>query len=83
MVPIYDYACTTCDTRFDELVRFDAPSPPCPSCGGEETERLLSMFRTPNVGSGQTALFRDLGSGAGSQPFGGHPGSGGGCGHSH
>lgn len=81
-MPIYDYACTSCDTRFDELVRFDAPPPPCPSCGAEETERLLSKFLTPNVGSGQTALHRDLGSGAGSQPFGGAH-SRGGCGHSH
>jgi putative FmdB family regulatory protein len=61
-VPIYDYACTTCDERFDELVRFDAPPPPCPSCGNEETERQLSTFLTPNMASGQRKFQRNIGS---------------------
>lgn len=45
-MPIYDYACPTCEERFDELVSFEASAPPCPSCGGEESERLLSTFAT-------------------------------------
>jgi putative FmdB family regulatory protein len=60
-VPIYDYACATCDERFDELVRFDAPPPACPSCGNEDTERLLSTFLTPNMASGQRRFQRDIG----------------------
>jgi putative FmdB family regulatory protein len=51
-MPIYDFACTACDERFDELARFDAPPPPCPACGGEETERLLSPFTAANAKSG-------------------------------
>jgi len=52
-VPIYDYACASCDDHFDELVRSDAPPPPCPSCGAQDSERLLSTFLTPNLAGGQ------------------------------
>jgi putative FmdB family regulatory protein len=61
-VPIYDYSCISCDERFEELSRSDAPSPPCPSCGHAETERLLSTFLTPNMSSGQRRFQRDVGS---------------------
>jgi putative FmdB family regulatory protein len=33
-VPIYDYRCD-CGVRFERLVARDAPTPPCPQCGGE------------------------------------------------
>jgi len=59
-VPIYDYACVTCDERFEELSRSDAPSPPCPSCGAEEAQRLLSTFLTPNSSAGQRAFVRTM-----------------------
>ncbi len=60
-MPIYDYACTSCDERFDELVRSDAPAPPCPTCGAEKTERLLSTFLTPNLAGGQRSFQQDIG----------------------
>lgn len=59
-MPIYDYACATCDDRFEELSRSDAPPPPCPSCGNEETERLLSTFLTPNLVGGQRNYQVDI-----------------------
>jgi len=58
-VPIYDYACTACDERFDELQRSDAPPPPCPTCASAETERLLSTFRVPNSSAGQRRYTRN------------------------
>jgi len=58
-VPIYDYACVACEERFDELSRFDAPSPACPSCGAAETERLLSTFLVPNSQAGQRKFVRN------------------------
>ncbi len=58
-VPIYDYSCVTCEERFDELSRFDAPSPACPSCGSVETERLLSTFQVPNSAAGQRKFVRN------------------------
>ncbi len=57
-MPIYDYACVACDERFDELLRFDAPPPPCPVCGADETERLLSPFQVPNSSAGQRNYIR-------------------------
>jgi putative FmdB family regulatory protein len=62
LVPIYDYACAACDERFEELVRSDSPPPPCPACGDERSERLLSTFLTPNMASGQRRFQRDIGS---------------------
>lgn len=61
-VPIYDFSCTSCELTFEELCRSDAPSPPCPTCGTEETKRLLSSFLTPNLASGQRHFQRDVGS---------------------
>lgn len=60
-VPIYDYACAGCDARFEELSRFDAPAPPCPTCGSGETERLLSPFLVPNSPAGQRRFVRSVG----------------------
>ena len=61
-MPIYDFSCTACEETFEELCRSDAPSPPCPTCGTEETKRLLSSFLTPNMASGQRHFQRDVGS---------------------
>jgi putative FmdB family regulatory protein len=59
-VPIYDFACLACDERFDELQRSDATPPPCPTCGADETERLLSTFLVPNSAAGQRRFVRSM-----------------------
>ncbi len=44
-MPIYEYRCTKCEHRFDELVRSDrAQKPACPECASKSTERLMSVF---------------------------------------
>ena len=43
-MPIYEYRCPACDERFEELVRNPDVAVACPSCGGAEAERLLSVF---------------------------------------
>jgi putative FmdB family regulatory protein len=46
-MPIYEYRCTSCDTRFEELVSASAKTgPPCPSCGAKKPKRLFSTFAT-------------------------------------
>jgi putative FmdB family regulatory protein len=40
-VPIYEFECTGCGERFEELVKADE-MPACPSCGEREVERRLS-----------------------------------------
>jgi putative FmdB family regulatory protein len=49
-VPIYDFECAECGTRFEELTRADE-LPPCPECGSPEPRRLLSQVSpTPRIG---------------------------------
>ncbi len=42
-MPIYEYECRVCHTEFELLVLKDTV-PACPSCKGQDLERLLSGF---------------------------------------
>ena len=61
-VPIYDFTCEACEERFEELLRSDAPAPPCPACNSVHTNRELSTFLTPNITGGQRRFVVDIGS---------------------
>lgn len=41
-MPMYDFLCTACGNKFEELVYDQAP-PACPQCGSQATERLMSV----------------------------------------
>jgi putative FmdB family regulatory protein len=43
-MPIYEYRCEPCATRFEELVRGADPAVACPDCGSTQVQRLLSSF---------------------------------------
>jgi putative FmdB family regulatory protein len=45
-MPIYEFACRSCEHRFEELVKVNgaAPAVDCPHCGSAEVTRLLSTF---------------------------------------
>lgn len=45
-MPIYEYACNSCETKFEELIRSDedARKLTCPKCGGRKVERRPSVF---------------------------------------
>jgi len=45
-VPIYEYACQSCDAKFEKLVRTMGHNEPaeCPECGSKKTARTLSVF---------------------------------------
>lgn len=45
-MPLYDFRCRACGNRFEERTSAGELSP-CPKCGSEETERLLSPFAGP------------------------------------
>lgn len=47
-MPLYEYVCTDCNTRFDALVRSvaTADSVSCESCSGQNVRRLISRFAT-------------------------------------
>lgn len=44
-MPIFEYRCSTCDSRVEVLVRSSATTPACPDCGNPLTDKL---FSTPN-----------------------------------
>jgi putative FmdB family regulatory protein len=46
-MPIYEYTCQKCNTKFEQLVRTMSGSETkfkCPKCGSEKTARALSVF---------------------------------------
>jgi putative FmdB family regulatory protein len=47
-MPLYEYVCKDCNTRFDALVRnlAAADSVTCESCSGRNVRRLISTFAT-------------------------------------
>lgn len=54
-MPLYDFACRACGSRFDLLVRART-QPACPACGGEDLERLLSLPAVRSDGTKRLAL---------------------------
>ncbi|HLI28652.1 MAG TPA: zinc ribbon domain-containing protein [Chloroflexota bacterium] len=45
-MPLYEYYCSTCRTRFEQLVRApdEGAEATCPSCGRRNVPRVLSTF---------------------------------------
>jgi putative FmdB family regulatory protein len=43
-MPIYEYACTSCEKQFEELIvrRSDEANVKCPACGGRQVARQMS-----------------------------------------
>ena len=46
-MPIFEFKCEECGTRFEELTAVGA-SVPCPQCGGEPARRLYSEVAPPS-----------------------------------
>lgn len=55
-MPIYEYRCQDCQTRFEKLVRraAEAAETTCPACGQTRVTQELSVFAAPS-GSGREA----------------------------
>ena len=52
-MPIYEYQCEQCDTRFEEIQKMSAPNiEQCPNCGKGPVRRLLSSPAIQFKGSG-------------------------------
>jgi putative FmdB family regulatory protein len=45
VMPIYEYACRSCGSRFEKLVRADTELD-CPQCHSRQLEKQLSVFAT-------------------------------------
>jgi putative FmdB family regulatory protein len=48
-MPLFSYACKTCETAFETLVRGEE-IPVCPACGGKRLEQMLSRIAKPAAG---------------------------------
>ena len=72
-MPIFEYRCTSCDHRFEALVR-SSERPRCPSCESTTLEKQLSVFAV-NTHSAPAARY------AAPAPCGscGHPDGPGAC----
>jgi putative FmdB family regulatory protein len=42
-MPIYEYACRSCEHRFELLIRGTSATPACPECKSPDLEKLLSL----------------------------------------
>lgn len=49
-MPLFEFACNDCGTRFEEIVARDA-SVSCPKCGGSGVRKLFSAFAVGRAGA--------------------------------
>jgi len=54
-MPIYEYECSVCGNRFEELVYStdERDATKCPKCGSQDAKRAMSAFAT--MGSSRSA----------------------------
>lgn len=50
-MPIYEYVCEECDTRFERIVLNKQQEIACPKCASKKASLQLSVFATANGGS--------------------------------
>ena len=56
-MPIYEYACKDCGTKFEKLVRSSDPNGViCPSCGQDHIRQELSVFAAHSGGRQAEAM---------------------------
>ncbi|HZT30496.1 MAG TPA: zinc ribbon domain-containing protein [Bryobacteraceae bacterium] len=58
-MPIYEYRCEDCGSKFEKLVRRTADAGAgeleCPSCGQRHLRQELSVFAAPSSANGKAA----------------------------
>lgn len=71
-MPIYEYVCDECETRFERIVMKKQREIACPKCSGKKVKVQLSVFATPNrLGNGASAKSARSFNGGGSGCCGG------------
>lgn len=64
-MPLFEYHCTACGAKFDELVSRADETVACPTCHSLDTEKLLSVFAASVSGSSALPSCARPGCGAG------------------
>ena len=69
-MPIYEYLCQDCGTKFEKLVRrsAEASETQCPSCGQKHLQQEFSTFAAHANGSPKSADMPSCSSGQCSNP---------------
>jgi putative FmdB family regulatory protein len=64
-MPIFEYSCDDCGTKFEKLVRrsAEADAVRCPSCGQDHLTTEYSTFAARSGGSKGAAAMEDCGAG--------------------
>jgi putative FmdB family regulatory protein len=77
-MPVYEYFCAKCSTKFEALRGMkDADAPiPCENCESKRTSRVLSVFFAASGGASSPQALGGMGGGCAC-------GGACGCGHSH
>jgi len=65
-MPVYDYKCPQCEHRFEAKHSMSADAPPCPNCGYETVQRVITTAPTvaggllTHAGDGRKASKEEL-----------------------
>ena len=49
---MYEYSCPDCEHDFEQLVKVDDPTLPCPKCGGDQVQKKVSQSTFKLAGGG-------------------------------
>jgi putative FmdB family regulatory protein len=71
-MPLFEYCCESCGTRFEALVQ-GSSRPACTKCGGKKLAKLHSTFAVSAGGGAPSAPLQQAGCGSCGDPRG--PGS--------
>ena len=72
-MPLYEYVCTTCENRYEDLVSSSSAKSKCPKCESRHVKKQLSVFATSSSESASAAAPAMGGCGSCGDPRG--PGS--------
>jgi putative FmdB family regulatory protein len=51
-MPLYEYLCKSCGSKFEELVSGNEQAVPCPHCKSADTLKLISLISAKGIASG-------------------------------
>lgn len=76
-MPIFEFVCKSCDSRFETLVRNTDELVNCACCGSEKLEKQFSSFSSQNGNTSASSDVENMPSSGGGGCYGG----GCSCGH--